>query len=77
MQESKSPLRLRSGDRVRLNQLGKERSPKIAVETGVIVGRTRGSGFYVLLDGNATPSLFHHTYIDRDEDVPSPSVTSS
>ena len=67
MEESKSPLPLRSGDRVRLNQLGRERSPKVAVDKGVIVGRTRGSGFYVLLDGNVTPSLFHQTYIDRDE----------
>lgn len=67
MQEDKPTEPLRSGDRVRLNQLGRERSPKVAVDTGVIVGRTRGSGFYVLLDGNVTPSLFHQTYIDRDE----------
>lgn len=67
MEETKSPPPLRSGDRVRLNQLGRERSPKVAVDKGVIVGRTRGSGFYVLLDGNVTPSLFHQTYIDRDD----------
>lgn len=72
MEETKIPLPLRSGDRVRLNQLGRERSPKVAVDKGVIVGRTRGSGFYVLLDGNVTPSLFHQTYIDRDDGTEPP-----
>ena len=39
---------------------------EMLVARGLVEPR-RGSGFYVLLDGNVTPSLFHQTYIDRDD----------
>ncbi|WP_152539780.1 hypothetical protein [Afipia sp. P52-10] len=53
---------------MRLSSLGEERSKKTISKTGVIVGKTRGAGYYVLLDGNVTKSILHCTYIEPVSD---------
>lgn len=58
---------LKIGDRVRLTPLGEERSAGLKTTTGVIKGRTRGNGYYVLMDGNKTTSTLHRTYIEIDD----------
>lgn len=56
------------GDRIKLNKLGMERSPRVRAHRGRIIGKTRsGFGFQVLLDGAKTATHLHHTYIERDE----------
>lgn len=67
---------LKIGDRVRLSPLGVERSGGSRSRTGVIKGRTRGNGFYVLMDGNKSPSTLHRSYIEADEED-DPSVMRS
>jgi len=58
---------LKVGDRVRLTPLGALRNVGLAARTGVIKGRTRGSGYYVLMDGNKSASTLHSSYIEADE----------
>jgi hypothetical protein len=55
---------LKIGDRVRLTPLGEQRNGGIRTRTGVIKGRTRGNGYYVLMDGNKTASTLHRSYIE-------------
>lgn len=57
---------LKIGDRVRLTRLGEERNTRLRTRTGVIRGRTRGNGFYVLMDGNKTVSTLHSTYVEAE-----------
>jgi hypothetical protein len=57
---------LKIGDRVRLTSLGEQRNAGLKTRTGVIKGRTRGNGFYVLLDGNKTTSTLHRSYLEAD-----------
>lgn len=57
---------LKIGDRVRLTSLGEERNAGLTARRGVIKGRTRGNGFYVLMDGNKTTSTLHRSYIEAD-----------
>ena len=46
-------IELKSGERVRLSALGRERSPRIKNLTGIILAKTRRRDVvYVLLDGN-------------------------
>jgi hypothetical protein len=58
---------LKIGDRVRLTPLGSLRNVGLTARTGVIKGRTRGNGYYVLMDGNKSASTLHRTYIEVDD----------
>lgn len=58
---------LKVGDRVRLTPLGSLRNAGLRNSTGVIKGRTRGNGYYVLMDGNKTVTTLHRSYIEADE----------
>jgi hypothetical protein len=56
---------LKPGMRIRLSALGKVRSPRIKVHTGVIVGKPPGSeGVRIMLDGSKTPITLHESYIE-------------
>ena len=57
---------LKIGDRVRLTALGEQRNAGLTARSGVIKGRTRGNGFYVLMDGNKTTSTLHRSYIEAE-----------
>ena len=57
---------LKIGDRVRLTTHGEQRNAGLRTRTGVITGRTRGSGYYVLMDGNKTTSTLHRSYIEAE-----------
>ena len=57
---------LKVGDRVRLTPLGEQRNTGLRTRTGVIKGRTKGAGYYVLLDGNRTTSTLHQSYLEAD-----------
>lgn len=63
-------IKLKPGDRVRLNELGASRSPKIRVRTGTVVAlsssKWRSTSVSVLLDGNKRPTTIHHSYIELD-----------
>jgi hypothetical protein len=56
------------GARVRLNELGKTKT-RMKSDCGTVVSRTKGSGFYVLMDGNKTPTILHRTYIDLEDNA--------
>ena len=57
---------LKPGVRIRLSALGRARSPRMKVQTGVIVGLTSGSeGVRVLFDGSKTAITVHESYIER------------
>lgn len=64
-------IELKPGDRVRLNELGASRSPKIRVRTGVVVvhsGRRGGSASLgILFDGNKRPTTLHCSYVELDD----------
>ena len=64
-------VELKPGDRVRLNELGASRSPKIRVRTGVVValsGRRGGSeSLGILFDGNKRPTRVHTSYVELDD----------
>ena len=54
------------GDRVRLSELGRSRSPNMTA-TGVVVSTSRtGTMYMVLLDGRARPVQLHWTYLDLE-----------
>jgi hypothetical protein len=57
---------LKIGDRVRLTPLGEQHNAGLRTRTGVIKGRTRGNGFYVLMDGNKTTSTLHRSYVEAE-----------
>ena len=57
---------LKVGDRVQLTSLGAKRNAGLRTRTGVIKGRTRGNGFYVLMDGNKTVSTLHRSYLEAE-----------
>ena len=58
---------LKPGMRIRLSALGKARSPRMKVHTGVIVGLTGGSeGVRVIMDGSKSPMTLHESYIERE-----------
>jgi hypothetical protein len=59
---------LKIGTRVRLTALG-ERCNRLKACTGVIKGRTRGNGYYVLIDGNKTTSRLHCSYLEAENDL--------
>jgi hypothetical protein len=58
------------GDRVRLNELGASRSPKIKARTGVVVavsGRRSGASLGILFDGNKRATTLHSSYVELDD----------
>lgn len=52
------------GRPIQLSALGKERSPRIKRQTGVIVGREGGNTLRVLMDGSKVPMTLHKSYIE-------------
>jgi hypothetical protein len=61
---------LKIGDRVRLTPLGEQRNAGLKMRTGTIKGRTRGNGYYVLIDGNKTASTLHRSYVEAETAEP-------
>jgi hypothetical protein len=63
-------IELKPGDRVRLNELGASRSPKIRVRTGTVVTlSSRSASVGVLFDGNKRPTTIHRSYVQLDEEA--------
>jgi hypothetical protein len=63
-------VEIKLGDRVRLNELGASRSPKIKVQTGLVVAlsgrKSSAASIGVLLDGNKRPTTIHSSYLELD-----------
>ena len=64
MTETNIPI----GARVCLNELGRTKT-RLKSDRGTVLSRTKGSGFYVLMDGNKTPTILHRSYIDLEENA--------
>jgi hypothetical protein len=59
------PTTFEVGDRVKLSELGKSRSPKATAAFGVVAGIPRGGrSVRVLFDGNNEPTQLHTSYIE-------------
>jgi hypothetical protein len=60
---------IKLGDRVRLNEMGISRSPKIKVRKGMVVALSshRSASFGILFDGNKRPTRIHSSYIELDD----------
>lgn len=67
---------LKIGDRVQLTPLGAQRNAGFRTRTGIIKGRTRGNGFYVLMDGNKTVSTLHRSYLEAEGNADSTPVSA-
>jgi hypothetical protein len=55
------------GDRVRLNELGNSRSPRLKGQVGAVVLVRSRYSVDVLFDGNKTPTAIHCSYIEADD----------
>lgn len=62
---SKDNLKL--GQRCRLNQLGRERSPRLSHGLGTVVGVDRSS-IRVIFDGRKSITSLHKTYVEGAEE---------
>lgn len=64
-------IKFKLGGRVRLNELGASRSPKIRVRTGTVVALSSRKGssaaIGILFDGNKRPTRVHSSYVELDE----------
>jgi len=64
-------IEFKLGDRVRLNEIGVSRSPKIRVSHGVVVAlssrRSRSTYLSILFDGNKLPTKVHQSYVELDD----------
>ena len=61
-----SDEQLKTGDRVRLSDVGKKNS-RVSEKKGVVVGLTKSkSQFRVMWDGLKVPQLMHRTYLESD-----------
>ena len=64
-------IEFRLGDRVRLNELGISRSPKIRARNGVVVALfsrgSRSASLSILFDGNKRPTRVHTSYVELDD----------
>jgi len=64
-------IEFKLGDRVRLNELGISRSPKIRARNGVVVARfsrgSRSASLSILFDGNKRPTRVHTSYVELDD----------
>jgi hypothetical protein len=65
--ETGAPLQFR-GDRVKLNELGRARAPRVKSFAGVVMKVPRpeagGRSIEVLFDGNAAPTRMHRSYLE-------------
>ena len=71
------------GARVRFNELGAARSPKMSSRVGTVVKAASSNGVRVVFDGTKTINTIHRSYLelvieeDRpNEAAPAPMVTS-
>ena len=64
MSDAHDGRELRPGMRIRLSALGRARSPRMKVHTGVIVGLTGSEGVRVIMDGSKQPITLHESYIE-------------
>lgn len=55
------------GDRVRLNERGKSRSPRVKGHVGTVVDIKSRFAVLVLFDGNKSPTGIHCSYVEADE----------
>jgi len=64
-------IEFKLGDRVRLNELGISRSPKIRARNGVVVAcfsrGSRSASLSILFDGNKRPTRVHTSYVELDD----------
>jgi len=64
-------IEFKLGDRVRLNELGISRSPKIRARNGVVVALfsrgSRSASLSILFDGNKRPTRVHTSYVELDD----------
>ena len=64
-------IELKPADRVRLNELGVSRSPKVRVRTGTGIAlfshKSRSASLSILFDGNKRPTKVHHSYVELDD----------
>ena len=58
------------GDRVRLNELGQARSPKMRGKVGWVVKLPKSitGAIKIAFDGNKVPSSIHHSYLELEVD---------
>lgn len=55
-----------AGTRCRLNELGRQRSPKLATKVGTVLRRARNTRqYHILWDGSVTSVTLHRTYIEQ------------
>ena len=57
----------RVGQRVRLSELGRARTPKARAHTGRVVALPAPSTVEILFDGNKRPTKLHRSYIEIDD----------
>jgi len=66
-------IEFKLGDRVRLNELGISRSPKIRARNGVVVALfsrgSRSASLSILFDGNKRPTKVHRSHKRRSRRV--------
>jgi hypothetical protein len=64
-------IEIKLDDRVRLNELGISRSPKIRTRKGVVVALSncgsRSAALSILFDGNKRPTRVHTSYVELDD----------
>jgi len=64
-----SSIEIKLGDRVRLNELGTSRCPRIRIRTGVVVALSGHNGpsasLGILFEGNKRGTRVHTSYIER------------
>jgi hypothetical protein len=54
-----------TGDRVRLNEVGRARSPKLGQRLGTVEGVSRtGNSLRVVFDGGRTANSIHRSYLE-------------
>jgi hypothetical protein len=58
---------LKCGDRFRLSELGRQRNPRVRSQFGTVISigsrATTDDVVKVILDGNASPTQMHRSYI--------------
>jgi hypothetical protein len=66
-----SSTEIKLGDRVRLNELGISRCPRIRIRNGVVVAlsghNSRSASLGILFAGNKRATRIHTSYVERDD----------
>jgi hypothetical protein len=57
----------RAGQRVRLNELGKARTPRAKAQTGSVVGLPSPGSVAIVFDGNKKATRLHRSYVELDD----------